>query len=443
MEILEKAQRMLEKYPLCNHCLGRQFALLGYGLENQTRGEAIKLLLTMKAHQLMLENDKAGIVLLKTLAIKGVFPTAMEILRIQRKRTRKPKQCHLCNGKMECAVNLSDNAVKLLQDYEFSTFLVGIKLPADVEEREDEFKAEFDLNFSESMRNELSRVIGKTISELSGNEVEFKKPDITVLINPFTKHIALQVNPLHISGRYKKFVRGVSQSRWICSRCRGKGCERCNWTGKMYAESVEDFIAKPALEMTEGQTALFHGSGREDVDARMLGRGRPFVLEVKTPKKRFIDLEKLEKKINKDAAGKVEVHGLRFADKDLVRRLKRGESSQKTYRVIMEFERVVSDEELAKLEGALKGIAIYQQTPQRVLHRRADRIREKYIYEAKVKRLTLNSAQLRIRCQGGLYVKELVTGDEGRTKPSVAEILGTKATPIDLDVLSVIMRETK
>jgi tRNA pseudouridine synthase 10 len=195
--------------------------------------------------------------------------------------------------------------------------------------------------------------------------------------------------------------------------------------------------------MTNGQTALFHGAGREDIDARMLGKGRPFVLEVKIPKKRFIDLEKLAKKINKDAAGKVEVHGLRFADKDLVRQLKRGEDSQKTYRVIVEFGRIVPDEELAKLESSLKGIVVYQQTPQRVLHRRADRVREKYIYEAKVRRLTPNRVQLRIRCQGGLYVKELVTGDEGRTKPSVAEILDTKSTPLELDVLSVIMRETE
>jgi tRNA pseudouridine synthase 10 len=54
MEILEKAQRMLEKYPLCDHCLGRQFAFLGHGVDNKKRGEALKLLLTMRGHQLAL-----------------------------------------------------------------------------------------------------------------------------------------------------------------------------------------------------------------------------------------------------------------------------------------------------------------------------------------------------------------------------------------------------
>jgi tRNA pseudouridine synthase 10 len=441
MEIIEKAQKILEKYPLCNHCLGRQFALLGHGLENQTRGEAVKLLLTMKAHEMTLTNEKADVALLKTLTTNGAFPLAAQILQMQKKRVDKAKQCSLCDGRIEYTTELAEKAVKLLQDFEYSTFLVGINLPTEVEEREDEVKAEFDLNFGESMRNEFSRIIGKTISELTGKEAEFKRPDVAVLINPFTKHVSLQVNPLHIAGRYKKLARGVSQSRWLCRACHGKGCERCDWTGKMYAESVEDFIAKPVLEMTSGQTTLFHGAGREDIDARMLGDGRPFVIEVKTPKKRQIDLKVLEKEINKNAEDRVEVHGLRFADKDFVRQLKKGESSQKSYRVIVEFDRQISDEELEKLEKSLKGIVVYQQTPQRVLHRRADRVREKYIYKAKVRRLTPNRMRLNVTCQGGLYIKELVTGDEGRTKPSVAEILGTKATPHELDVLKVIVRE--
>ena len=437
MEILEKAQKLLQQNALCDNCLGRQFALLGHGLENQKRGEAIKLLLTMKAHEMKLANEKSGPALLKTLATNGAFPAAVEILQTQKRWPAETKQCYLCEGKARNVEELADKVAKLLAEYEFSTFLIGIKVPASVEEREDELKAKFDLNFSENMRNEFSRTIGKTVSLLTGKEVEFRRPDIAIIVNPFTKHITLQVNSLHIAGRYKKLKRGISQSRWLCRNCRGKGCERCNWTGKMYAESVEEFIAAPTLELTRGEAAILHGAGREDVDARMLGRGRPFVIEVKAPRKRFVDLQKLEKTINERAAAKVKVQNLRFADKELVRHLKKGETSQKTYNVMVDFDRPVSDKELKKLENALRGMVVYQQTPRRVLHRRADRVREKYIYEAKVRRLTLNRVRLKVKCQGGLYVKELVTGDEGRTKPSMAEILGTKATPSELDVLEV------
>jgi tRNA pseudouridine synthase 10 len=56
-----------------------------------------------------------------------------------------------------------------------------------------------------------------------------------------------------------------------------------------------------------------------------------------------------------------------------------------------------------------------------------------------VKKLSPKKAEMKIRCQGGLYVKELVTGDGGRTVPSVSEILKNRATPMKLDVLKVIM----
>jgi tRNA pseudouridine synthase 10 len=47
---------------------------------------------------------------------------------------------------------------------------------------------------------------------------------------------------------------------------------------------------------------------------------------------------------------------------------------------------------------------------------------------------------MRIRCQGGLYIKELITGDEERTTPSVTEILNVKAQPLELDVLNIKMK---
>ncbi len=208
----------------------------------------------------------------------------------------------------------------------------------------------------------------------------------------------------------------------------------------MYPESIEELIAGPALEKTGGEEATLHASGREDVDARMLGRGRPFVVEVKKPRKRFIDLKDLATTVNERAEGKVNISSLRFADRDTVRGLKRREASRKLYRAVVEFDRDVSDEELETLEKVLTDAVIRQQTPRRVLHRRADRLREKHIYEAIAKRLTPNRVEMRIHCQGGLYIKELITGDEGRTNPNVSEIVKAKAKPLELDVLNVFTR---
>jgi len=444
-EILEISLKMLEKYPLCDNCLGRQFALLGFGLDNRERGRAIKTLLAMGAHEMALSKERKvkmkGIAVLKLLATHGSFRVAADLLRRMRRRVGEGEKCFLCEGQFDNIQVLIDKILENLREYEYDNFLVGIKLPLMIEEREDEFKAEFGVQYGESMKNEFSRVIGRELAQRTGKKAEYLKPQIVILVNPFTKEVKIQSNSLFIAGRYRKLMRGIPQSKWICIKCGGKGCERCNWTGKIYPESVEELIAKPILDRTSGEETAFHAAGREDRDARMLGRGRPFVIEIKKPKKRKLDLKELEEAINEYAKGKVEVLNLRYADRNTVRKLKGMEDAQKIYRVIVKFDREITDEEIAKLEKELTDTTIYQRTPIRVLHRRSDRLREKHIYETKIKRLSNDSIEMKIRCQGGLYVKELVTGDEGRTSPSVSEIINAKATPMELDVLNVLAKK--
>jgi len=444
MNILENAFEMLEEYPLCDHCLGRQFALLGHGMENYERGRAIKTILALEAHALVLSKDKEGTKVLEILSANGLFEKAEQILYILKKyvaRTRIPQTCFLCEGKFEIVDEIAEKAVEKLKDYEYTDFLVGIHLPLLIEEREDEFKAEFEICHGENMRNEFGRTIGKKIAEYTGKTVEFNNPEMVVLVDPLTEEIQLQINPLYIAGHYRKLVRGIPQSKWLCSDCMGEGCEKCNLTGKMYKESVAEIVEKPFLDATDGVRTSFHASGREDVDARMLGEGRPFVIEIKKPKKRFLNLEKIKDTVNAYAEGKVEISKLRFADKDVVRKVKKAESAEKEYRVIMEFKNKITAGDLNFLMEKLTNIMVKQRTPMRVLHRRADLTREKYIYEVKVKKLSLKKAEMKIHCQGGLYVKELVTGDGGRTAPSISEILENEAEPTELDVLNVIMKE--
>ncbi len=442
MDILEKAGSMLIKRPLCDHCLGRQFALLGYGIENNERGKALKLVLTLQASDLSLSKKAEGIKMLKVLSLNGFFHEAQKTLRYLKKHItskNSPNACFLCEDRFKILDGLIQKSLDATAYYEYGSFLVGIELPVEVEEREDEFKAAFNITYGESIRHEFGRLIGKRVAETTGKTVEYKKPDLVIIVNPFADKVRVQVNPLFVTGRYRKLVRDIPQSKWLCSYCRGKGCEKCGGTGKMYSESVEELASKQLLEAAEGEKTSFHASGREDIDARMLGSGRPFVIEISKPKKRFLDLKKLETAINVNAERKIEVSDLRFSRKDFVRQLKKGESAQKEYRVLIDFESEVSEEGLRVLEDKLSGVLIKQQTPLRVLHRRADLIREKYIYEVKVKKLAPKRAEMRIHCQGGLYVKELVSGDKGRTKPNVSDLLENRAKPLKLDVLNVIM----
>jgi tRNA pseudouridine synthase 10 len=440
MDVQEKAFELLSKYPLCDHCLGRQFAALGYSMENNIRGLSLKVALTMQANDLAKEKPDEGTARLQVLAVNGFSKTAQETLKHLKQEPNTPvEKCYLCEGKFSQIEELLQKALSSLEGYEFTTYLVGIELPVKVEEREDEFKANFNINYAESMKHEFGRLFGKALGVRTGKEAEYLIPDIVVVINPFLPKIRLQVNPLFVGGRYRKLVRTIPQSKWFCSNCRGKGCEKCGGTGQLYPESVEEYTSKPILEVSQGEDSFFHASGREDIDARMLGTGRPFVIEISKPKKRSIDLKAMAVSINAGAVDKVEVSELNFTTKDKVRRLKKGEGAQKEYRLLAEFENDLSDEGLCLIEEQLTGITIKQQTPLRVLHRRADLIRERYIYKVKVKKVSLKTAIMEIRCQGGLYVKELVSGDEGRTIPSVTSLLGNKAKTLKLDVLNVIM----
>lgn len=441
MTILVKALKMLEKYSMCNTCLGRQFALLGHGMENEERGKIIKLLLTMEANAQIFSKKNKGKKNLKILATKGLFKRTEDTLLRKKKVIKQKfgKTCFLCEDKLKNINKLAKKAIENLQKYEFNNFLVGTELPITVEEREDEFKAKFKIKYGEHIRNDFGRLIGKKIARDIKKVVEHKKPNVVVLVNPFLEEITLQINPLYVAGRYRKLVRDIPQSIWLCPSCRGSGCEKCNSTGKKYSESIEEIVGRPFLDTTGGVKTSFHSSGREDIDVRMLGNGRPFVIEIAQPKKRFLDLKKLKETVNNYAKGKVEISNLQFADKNFVRKLKQTESAQKEYEVTIEFESKITTKDLILLKEQLTNTIVKQRTPIRVLHRRAHLTREKHIYDIKVKKLSSKTAKMKIRCQGGLYVKELVTGDEERTIPSISKILENKATPIKLDVLNILI----
>jgi tRNA pseudouridine synthase 10 len=147
MDVLEKAFELLDKHPLCDHCLGRQFALLGYSMENNIRGQALKVSLTLQANDLTKEGNPRGVKQLKILATNGFSKEAQETLRHLKKRLPEAseRKCFLCEGTFALVESLTETSLAATEGYEFSTFLVGIEVPVKVLEREDEFKATFKL----------------------------------------------------------------------------------------------------------------------------------------------------------------------------------------------------------------------------------------------------------------------------------------------------------
>lgn len=397
---IEIARKVIKEGPVCDHCLGRQLAKISSGLSNEQRGKILK-----------------------------------EVLR-ERGEELKEGKCWVCNGLFEHLEYWVSKALERLGDYEFDSFLVGTKVSGLLLENEELLWEIAGASFAEPLKAELNREVGKRIEHETGKIVDFKLPDVVVILNLWTETVELQVKAVFIYGRYRKLKRGISQTRWLCRECRGKGCERCNFTGKMYPESVEELISDSLREEFKGEEMVLHGCGREDIDARMLGSGRPFVLELQEPRRRNVDLRMAEEKVNEENRGKVEVRDLRYVNREMVAKIKNAKMD-KTYRIEVELKRKVLEEEVKNALERLSGALIEQRTPTRVLHRRADLVRKRNVQSVRLVSLEGQNAVMEIKCGAGLYIKELISGDEGRTKPSFSELLGVGAEVKELDVLDV------
>ncbi len=439
---------MLSSHSLCDSCLGRQFALLGNIPENvfksknlspnACRGFSLKMTLTLQDHLTYdLGSKDEGIKSLKILAENGNFEPARETLTMLGKNFDQTSRiCYLCDGKIELNSEHAEKAIASLTSYEFETFLCGSVIPIHLKEREDELRSKFNIKWGEALKSEINRETGKMIAKITGKQADLANPDVATIIDIESGQISTSINPLFIYGRYRKLIRGIPQSKWPC-KCEGIGCSVCNWTGKKYAISVEELITTPILELTDAKDAKFHGSGREDIDARMLGKGRPFIVEIKEPKRRKLNLMDLENRIRDYANGKVEVTQLKFTKKDMVRKIKAiSQHAEKIYKCSIRVDRDISLEDVEKIKKELTNATIQQRTPLRVSHRRVDKIRMKKIHDIDAK-IDGNLMELVIRCDGGLYIKELISGDGGRTTPSISELLSASAECLELDVLEV------
>jgi tRNA pseudouridine synthase 10 len=434
MNLEEITFDILENHSLCDYCLGRQFSNLATGTTNLERGQTIKSFLAMKFTSSDLESNIAALQILS----KSGSDLARNFLEKKGILPEETIDCYICENLLLKIESLTEVILEKIKDFEVRTFLIGTLLPQEYLEREKELKEKYGILQSEYLKQEFNRNVGKKLAEKTHLNTDFQTPEIVIETNPVSLSVHLKISSLFVYGKYKKYVRTIPQTRWPCRKCKGKGCKECNHTGKRYDVSVEELIEHEALRATKGEKGVLHGAGREDIDARMLGSGRSFVLEIVNPKVRSINLVELEKLTNLHAKEQIEVQNYRFSSKNEVVFLKKSaKESIKKYRALIEFDSHITDKDLEKIESQFSEVILKQRTPKRVSHRRADKIRSKKVYSVKSKIENESEIESIIVCDGGCYVKELVSGDEGRTSPSIADTVGIKAFCKELDVLEI------
>lgn len=372
-DILSIARAVLSRGETCDHCLGRQFAQVSTGMTDEERGMIVRKLL------------KAG-------PCSGVCVVCGDIFK------KLPAYAQMAAGRLE--------------KIECETLLVGTLMSSGMIGREESLWEDVGIELCESIRSELNRELGKLICDITGKEHDPVNPDVTVLLNLDKERTDIVIAPLYVRGKYRKLVRGIPQSKW-----------------DKYDETLEDIIAAPFMKATGGDAHSIHASGREDIDARCLAE-RPFVLEIDNPKKRKVNLRAMAAAVKK--TGKAEILHLSMATrKDVVEVAT--SRHDKSYSALVEFEKPVKGlEKLSELVGVVE-----QRTPTRVSHRRADLVRKRKVISVSWRKINNKKIELQIKGEAGLYIKELVSGDDGRSKPSVAGLLGSPARVKELDVTRI------
>ena len=331
--------------------------------------------------------------------------------------------CDLCSNLLEHIDDYFEMFRDEVKPYQFSTFLIGLRSKKDNLQRERELM-EMLGNAARTYKAEFQLRLGTKIETELGYRVDFERPELTFTINQENLDFSLWVRPVYLKGRYLKKRRGIPQSPWI-KPGRGKESER----------SISEYIGQPVCNFFEGKNYNFFASGREDVDALMLGNGRPFYVEVEFPRNRSSDFVRLSKVVSTESMEGVEILDLSIANPAEIEELK-NLRSDKTYEVgiTIEGDNALNMEEKLKKYSNVK---INQKTPSRVIYLRTDKLRERIIRSIEVKQTNGKQLVLIIKAEAGTYIKEFITGDNGRTTPNLKDDLDINVKIDYLNVLEV------
>jgi len=342
------------------------------------------------------------------------------------------KGCFICSGALEALPAFLEAALSQSRDFEWKAFSVASSFPRAMLIREAEVATGLVPGGYTSIKNSVNAELAEKIAKATGKENDQRGADASFEFDFTGKKASARPMPLYIHGHYIKLTRGFCQSRWHCSECGGKGCDSCKGSGMNYP-SVEDEIGKVLSPAFGAAGCTLHASGREDVDVRCLGTGRPFVAELASPKKRSADLRALEREFSKNED--VRAIGLCFVHKAFIDSVCNSHF-EKEYEAIVSADRALTAADAKKI-AALSGTALSQHTPTRVLARRTDMLRKRTVYKISAQATGDGKLKLCILAEAGTYIKEFIHSDGGRTTPSASSALKCRAACDSLDVVAI------
>ena len=368
-------------------------------ISNEERGRSIKNVLFMEALNSSAGTYDEGV--LTALARSGHRESLLFMRRIG--KAVEPQSCFIC-GNLFDKINTNSivNRVKEIineQGIEFGSFQVGSVVSRMIIDNEVKVSTELGITSSESIKREINRMIGKALADSLGKRYSRLNPDVVVRVNTGDGSVSVEVMPVYIEARYRKLIRGIPQ------------------VGDASVASV----AKETVIELKPLDVVLHFAGIEGPEVRVLGLGRPMVIEAIRPLSRNIREGTIIKNgvqlLNLKAAGKVQVREIKSKAGEL----------RRVYRVLVKLYGNVNDEQLKSLEDYFSNRQIRQSMG------RGKRV--KLIYGLKVIPVSGSVLELIIDTQGGFSIRRFITS-EG-TEPSISGTLGVKVIPIEVDILGI------
>lgn len=373
-QIVPIANKIIKKYDLCDHCLGRLFSKQLHLSSNKLLGKKLKNNLDSE------------------------------------------EKCYICKNLFD---NL-DHFLKLMlntsSNYTFSTFSVGAMIKPSIVDRDDFIRSLYKLKGIDSVKTDITKELGRLYSRKTKKRIDYLDPEITFTMNLKDEMCQLRSKSITISGRYVKSQRGYPQKQKSCDNCSGKGCRICDFHGIAEFESVEGTISKLIFNKFGGTTAKFTWIGGEDKSSLVLGSGRPFFVKIQNPFKRKVKLSNV-------TINSIKLHNLKLVYESPKKSLK----FNSTISAKISTESQIDSKSLRKLKDlTINPVIVYEKSGKRS---------EKKIFEVKYKKNSKNLFTLIIRAEGGLPIKRFVIGDD--VTPNISQILETSCVSEEFDFLDI------
>lgn len=364
----------------------------------------------------------------------------------------------------------------------------------------------------ETLKQYLKTALGLTYTRISSQYFS-TTIEITVFAS-LSFSVIITNDPIWVAGRYLKHSRHVSNTPMVHEgpaehrrkrRGRGKRKKEAPKTVRLTADisggpvlpllssedtpnppimpAVSDWL-EPLRAYFDSEKVVFMSSGREDVDVRMLGNGRPFLARLVAPKRNLPkQMDKIavvttegvkEKKecmreyddiiipISSPDSSVQLLHTALVRGREAGQLLKNAEEKKKkeycvNVQALEKKEKIISflvDSGWVHTHDnvyAHPQIDILQRTPIRVSHRRSNLERKRSVYNCQMEISEENPSPndpdappatrmcLTLTADAGTYIKEFVNSDFGRTNPALSSMLQTYCDVVSLDVTGIDM----